>query len=288
MVDDNNGPDHWWGDYTLESGQTAFWQVGPLRFWLARSDREWRFTSERVGDALDETLRCELPATGTEPSGESSTGPSSEPSTAMPDAGQDEQRFVCRQPASRLRLTPLLADRPMVVSPQTRLLLPPREEATLYLSTIAWLRVEIGEPPVEFLQLPLYRPSDTWFGPSTMAGELCYALKTRARLQAENLPVRPHRALSAVRVRNRAQDSLIVDSIKLPLPHMSLFAGQNGRLWTEQVTLERRETGEFAALELDPRPPAHISEPKKLSGPRKPPARGVLIRAFGGLMGGSR
>jgi hypothetical protein len=61
-----------------------------------------------------------------------------------------------------------------------------------------------------------------------------------------------------------------------------------GELWTESVTLVRRDDGELAALELSRQAPAHLPQPRRLTEPRWLPDRGRLLRAFGGLIGGSR
>lgn len=66
------------------------------------------------------------------------------------------------------------------------------------------------------------RPSDTWFGPTTSEGEPCYASKTVCRLRVEDVPLRPHRCLTKVTLRNRADDSLSLDRLKLPVNALAL------------------------------------------------------------------
>jgi hypothetical protein len=259
----------WWGEYALPAGGAAFWQVGPLRLWASRSDHEWNLASEPAGDPLDSTLIREIPTQRVWPEGLSAT-----------------RRFGFRKTKQALLVMPALADRPVIVNPAVPFSLLPGEEMTLYISTVLWVRVQVGDPPVTLLEIPTHRPSDTWFGPSTMEGELCYATKTSARHQLENLPVRPHRVTSALRVRNMAGGALSVERLKLPLPNMSIFESSEGQLWTEAVTLEREQDGEHAKLELSKKPPSHIAKAKLLAGPREEPSRGSLIRAFGGVFGG--
>ena len=94
------------------------------------------------------------------------------------------------------------------------------------------------------------RPSDTWFGPSTLEGELCYESKTAVRFNLDNVPRRPHRAISVVRIRNRTDTQLSLERLKIPLPNLSLFGTEDGQLWTESITLERDEDGENATVKL--------------------------------------
>lgn len=260
-------PREWYGEYELAEGAEAYWRIGPMRFWISRKQKEWRFSCLPGDDPLDPSLERDL-----------------EGGVAESAAADDSAvRLGADHPGSRLVLTPQTADRPVVVRPVTPFLLPPDEELTLYVSTMVWLQVKVGDPPREFLEVPLYRPSDTWFGASTGDGEMCYSLQTSARLYLEKLPIRPHRAISALRVRNRAGTNLSIERVVLPLPHMSIFAGEDGKLWTETVTLEHTQDGRESPLILGRKAPPYAGATHKLSGPRQKSGRGLLTRAFGTL-----
>ena len=261
--------DAWWGPSSLAEASTGYWRIGPLQLWVYRSRQEWRVTSERGDDALDGTLVREVPT-----------------DRPFPADSPETRRFGFRKTGGKLQLVPILADRPVIINPATPFALPPGEELTLFLSTAVWVRFQVSEPVVPLLEMPTHRPSDTWFGPSTREGELCYAGKTSARHQLDNLPHRPHRAISSLQIRNHATTHLAVERIKLPLPHMSVFESGEGQLWTETVTLEREQDDEMATLELGKKPPAAIAKAKLLSGPREQPTKGLSIRAFGHLIGG--
>ena len=270
MNDNFTPPSFWYGDYEVEQDRSAYWQVGPLRFWLTQHAQEWRFACIPGADALDPGLERDL------------TGAVAEP----PEAENEARRLGFRKTSGHLSLIPLTADRPVVVKPATPFLLPPGEELTLYISTTAWLQVRVGDPLRDFLEFPLYRPSDTWFGASTREGEMCYALQTSARVRLQNLPQRHHRAVSALRVRNRAAANLPISKLLLPLPHMSLYGAEDGQLWTEELTLEHVDGRPEAPLDLSAGPPAQAGPTRKLSGPRQRATRRLLTRAFGGLIGG--
>lgn len=261
----------WWGQTDLPLNTTGFWQIGPLAFWLQRSASEWRFASERCDGAPENALVCERPA-----------------GRPMPESGDSLRRLGFQRTSGALLLMPALPDRPVVVQPSTPFGLPPAEEIALHISTPLWVRAQVGEPLVDFVELPTQRPSDTWFGPNTRVGALCYALSTSARLRREELPVRPYRALTELRLRNQAATVLNVEKIQLPLPNMALFASATGELWTESVTLVRRDDGELAALELSKKAPEHLQQPQRLADPRLPSVKGSLLRAFGGLIGGGK
>jgi hypothetical protein len=153
----------------------------------------------------------------------------------------------------------------------------------VFVSSPLWVRIEVGDPPVKLQEIPIVRPSDTWFGPTTMEGELCYASRTYARLNLENIPVRVHRAITQIIIDNKADTQLLVERLNLPVPFLSLFEASNGFLWTEAVAMIRtRDTG-MAAFQIGKRPPEEASAAKLVSEPREKPDQNMVIRAFGAL-----
>lgn len=268
MNDSETKQTAWWGDHAIPEGGAGHWRIGPLDLWVYRSRHEWLVASASSGVALDEAFSVDVPMV-----------------RDIPEEQPNAHRFGFRKTTGTLRLAPALADRPLVINPATPFSLLPDEELTIYVSSALWLKVKAGEPAHDLLDFPTYRPSDTWFGPSTREGELCYAGKTSARQQLKDLPIRAHRALSAVRVRNLADSVLSIERLKLPMPNMSVFASEDGVLWTETVTLQREQEGELASLQLGKKPPSAIGNPRLVSGPRVRPTKGLLIRAFGGLIG---
>ena len=118
-----------------------------------------------------------------------------------------------------------------------------------------------------------------------MVGEFCYAIRTRARLHLEDLDSSSKRLFSAFIIRNRADSELKIERLKLPVTNLSVFSAADGRLWTEVVTLNRREDGDFAELQVGKNPPKDVQPANLLTGPRSKPEKGLLIRSFGGLFG---
>jgi hypothetical protein len=193
-------------------------------------------------------------------------------------------RYGFQDPPDVVRLKPCLADRPVVVNPESPLLVPPNEDLVLYLSTPLWVIVTIGSSSAVLLDHPTDRPTDTWFGSTTTTGELCYASRTAARLTFDNLPVRPHRAVTIASISNRAASPLAVEKLRIPAPQMSVYGTEGGRLWTETVTFERHEDGEMARHQHGKGPPDIATTATLLGGPRSPVEPGLIVRTFGGLL----
>lgn len=266
MTSKRTGTDTWWGTFSLAEGATARWRIGPLTVTALRRTREWQLGWEWVQEAKG----AEEPSWSFEQDA---------PETELANL----ERHAFREAPGSLAVLPVLADRAVVTSPRVPLFLPPGESATLYVGSPLWLRLSAGEPPRTLREIPVRRPSDTWFGPSTREGELCYAVRTRAALEAERLLALPHRAVTPVTVDNRSPQPLTVERMKLPVRHLALYTAPDRALWTEAVSLTSRDGSEMASLEIDRRPPPEAGAAERLTGPREDEG-GFLTRAFSSLL----
>ena len=118
---------------------------------------------------------------------------------------------------------------------------------------------------------------------SPLEGELCFASRTLWRLRPDDEPLRPHRALTAVRIVNRASSALSIERLKLPAPHLALYQAADGTLWTQDVRYVRSEGDDFAALRLRDRAPAGAEGAVRLAEPRERREEHGVVRAFQSL-----
>lgn len=260
----------WWGDLGLAEGNAAQWRIGPLDLTVCRGRREWQL------------------AYGWDPGRFESQEWDLRPDAAMPEEPAHHERFVVGETGDRIAVRPALADRPVVSLPRLPFHLQPEREATLFVGSPVWVRVEAGEPAITLRELPSRRLSDTWFGGSTREGELCYATQTRARLHSENLPVLSRSAVTPVRIRNQAASPLSLQRLKLPVPLLSLFCDRQGRLWTERITLTRTDETDMASLDVNEGAPHEAADAELMTAPREGAEASLFIRAFSSLFGFGR
>jgi hypothetical protein len=258
----------WWGKTEFVPGQMRRWHVGPSTFWIVRLEFEWRL--HQVERSNDRDAEVEVAAI-------------CPPEDVAEGASLD--RFAVSSSGTTLSVTPLLADRPVVIRPETPLYVPSGEDVTLYVSTPLWLKLAAEDPALQLAERPVQRPSDTWFGPSTLVGELCYASRTSGRLRLSELPQRPHRAVTPVRIRNLAKDALLLQRVKVPVQYLTLYQSQTGGLWTQTATLVREQDGDLAALQLGRRAPGEATAAKQVSPPRQQAEAHLALRAFSRLFG---
>jgi hypothetical protein len=263
-------PDNWWGQFSLAEGQTARWHISALRLAIQRLAYEWKIAYEydHTVDWSDATWSY---------------------SPDAPDIEDIEyknrERHAFEQTQETLYLTPILPDRPLVIRPITPLYVPAGESTNIFASSPLWVRIEVGQPPHIIREIPIRRPSDTWFGPSTMEGELCYADKTTGRLRVEYVPTRVHRAITKVMIRNQASLPLQVERLSLPVIYLSLFCTPDGLLWTQMVTMDRTRNTGMAALNVTNQLPIAAKEARLVSGPRQMSGQNMVVRAFEALFG---
>ena len=261
----------WWGQYHLDQGQTGQWEIGPLKLAIQHQANEWQLTYEQIEVTDPETVEWKFSPTAPDISGLSY---------------KNTERYITRQLGNSLRVMPILANRSIITRPLTPLYVPAGEKTTIFVSSPLWVRIEVGDSPLVKLQeIPILRPSDTWFGPSTMEGELCYASRTYARLHLENIPTRAHRAITQIVINNKSDTQLLVERLNLPVPYLALFETSDGVLWTEAVTMTRTRDSALAGFDVGKRPPKEAKGAKLVSEPREKPGQNMVIRAFGVLFG---
>ena len=254
----------WWGAFNVPLGEQRHFRIGPCALWVERLARELRVSRVQHDDPLDSALVVAAA------------------SVAPPQASKlDAHRFAVSDSSStsRIELEPALADRPVVVRTHEPFHVLGGDSATLYVTTPLWIRMFAGAERKRMFELPVARPSDTWFGENTRNGELCYAGTTTARLALSELPLRPGRAVTQVRIVNRARTPLALDRINLPAPALSLYAARDHRVWTEAVEIVR-EGGSGARDTTITRGSAPDAADGKLCGPREAGDGNLLLRAF--------
>ena len=256
----------WWGEVTLAHGGVARWRAGPSTVHVERRASDWRVWHEGGTDAyavVAERLRAVT--------------------DGVPE-GASTLRFSFAETPDTLQVRPSLADRSVVVRPETPLAVPPGETVTLYASTPVWMALSLelrrtrrSRTPATDLtvvaELPSARPTDTWFGPNTREGELCYAVRTAARTEAAELPLRPHRAVTAVTVENQAATPFDLVRIAVPMPFLALHVDPDGRLWTDGVRFVR-EADDDTTVTANPAEP---EGGERLADPRTAPTLGQTL-----------
>lgn len=247
----------WWHPHTLRAGETWHYVVGPLSFYVQRNDQEWDIAWERDKEQ-DELAHCAHAAISQLPEHLTNT------------------RYVFSQMQTAFALKPELLDRPLVVKTRQPVRLAPAQEATFYISSPVTVGLYLTDPELCLERVPSLQLSDTWFGPNTRDGELCFAARTHARNRRDELPLRPHRAVTPVTIKNQSMEFMTIDKLSIPLPYLNLYGGDDGSLWTNAIELKHTADNALAALEPGPAPRGL----ELITPAREAMQRSGLVRAF--------
>ncbi|HET7650349.1 MAG TPA: hypothetical protein VFL15_06585 [Gammaproteobacteria bacterium] len=265
-----NGLQHraWWGEFSIAMQSMGCWHIGPLEIWAQHMAGEWRLAWRSGEELMQPVARVELDVP-----------------IRQPEPGMQICRFSMRETGKPLWLLPALADRPVVVRPETALSIPSGEEVTLFVSTTLWVAVYANPQAPMLIEMPSLRPSDTWFGPNTRQGELCYASRTLAHTQIENVVPRPHRAVTPVQIRNHGNEALLLERLSVPVPLLTLYQNEAGDFWTQSIMLERTGRDDQARLHLGNVPlPAGMAA-RQVAAPRQLDDDSSMFRALSRFFG---
>lgn len=243
----------WWKLRDLEP-PALYVRLGELRLWLQAEPGEL-VLHQRRDPELDEEVELGVEA---------------------PPEDADQSRFVLASTPRQVLLTPRLVERSVVARPRVPVFLPPKEKVAIFVTSP--LRVSVQHEEVELVELPIGMPAETWFGPSPVRGELCYASRTRGTRTIEELEAPPTRVVTKVLLENQGKTTLEAKSIRLPMPKLSLaWHGEHEELATETVRLIRDDADQ-AELKIE-----ELPRGVTLLAPPRDPSRAVWKQALTAL-----
>jgi hypothetical protein len=257
----------WWGQWSIPLGKSGHWRIGPLSLLVCRLENEWRVCRTSSGNPADGEHSVEVPS-----------------DLAELGAGALVTRYASSDSSEAVVLEPVMPDRSVITRPEHPITVVARAAVTLYVGSPLWVRISAGAPARVLGDFPAFPPQLTWWGPSTIEGQSCYATRTYGRLRLEEARPGAHRVMTAVRIVNRSAEPLLIERLNLPVRKLSVHAANgSARLWTEAVTFERAEGEEFAELTLEDDPGPDVADAIEVGAAREPPDENPLFRAFGKL-----
>jgi hypothetical protein len=243
--------------FFLEEGQILSLRFGPLDLYIGHFFQEWRVSWYSTNDYLDNSFRLELPFNG-----------------SVPEILNSQVRYTYSRPCnSFIKVTPVLGDLPFVAKPTKPLMVLPGETVKIFMSIPLFLRIEIEQPYALVQEIPVILSPRTWFGETTIIGTVCYATRIKAVLDKKELVHRPYRATSQLIIENRGEDSLHVERLKVPAPHLSLYQTEDGLFVTNVIHYIRDSSGSIKTVDV-------ITKDQEdhffIAGPRQSPDPSIL------------
>ena len=255
---------HWWGVFELDEGVISCWEIGPLKLYVERGEALWRVGFWRSKDAMESAINYIREY------------------TEEVDPATKWERFTPTGD-SQISIELALADRPVVSLPVDAHFLAPKSAITFFIGSPLWIRLKDGEGNI-LKDTPIFPPKETWFGPLTYGGELCYASRTYCNTDLDNIPFYPHRAVTAVTIENNSALSFPLDKIKLPVNSLSAYVAEGHRIWTQDCVYKIGGEGQMLHIKMKDKPPLKAPRTKHLCDARVPFNQGMLISAITSLL----
>jgi hypothetical protein len=257
----------WWGKFELSEVLVDHWRLGSLHVWIESKPGEWRVHARSDNDPFDQHAHHERLET-----------------FAPPDRLDDRVHVTHVAAGKRshsLTVTPRLADRDVVARPETATVVVQKDAVDFWVTTPLFVSFE-ADSGQTLLELPTFRPSDTWFGDIT-EGELCYASRVAAYTHLSRLKFSATRAVTRITVRNNLDENLTLERLRLPTPTLSLYVDEEGNFWTQDVTITVGDD-EQASIRSSSAPPAVEGGVRMVCGPRRPSGGNLFVRALSKLL----
>lgn len=244
--------------HTVSPGQTLELFLGVMRLWIYRGKHDWHIAHELDSAEEDRfSMRIgEIP----------------------PDPERSYTRWILNSEVDCVHFQPKLPDRPIIVRPETPMCLMPKQSVKLFINIPIWLTVVFGERMQEALEIPTQILSNSWFGPLS-EGELCYAVKTTARLHHEELAPSVQRAVFPLEIKNASSEKLNFERLCLRPQYLSIFRGST-RLWTGKGRISYRGEENWSRLIYASGPPDFDQADERVGKARETMERSVLHKTF--------
>lgn len=187
------------------------------------------------------------------------------------------KRWALEHEAKEVRFWPAFPDRALVVKTRIPVIVPPKTSVELFINLPIWLEVSVKQED-KYYTLEKIAPSklsNTWYG-THFEGELCYALKSRARRSLEDLSEDPLRAVCLFTIKNRSEVSLPVEKIRINPSHLSIYLAKR-RLWTNSVSVTFEGGQEHSKLHYESEAPKTLSKAELIREADEGANRGSII-----------
>lgn len=250
-----------WMPHAMGQDQSMDLCLGSLRVWMHRGEQEWYIAHEIESE---NTERCSVAISD---------------ESLAPD--RDWTRWILDDCIERIQLSPQLPDRPLIVRPEMPMCLMPKQSVQFFIGIPIWLAITFGAKYEQAIEIPTMTLSNSWFGQFT-EGELCYAVKTTAKLHPQELLPSPQRAVFPLEIRNISQEKLNFERLCIRPQYLNVFQG-NTRLWTSKGRVSYRGEDNWSRIVYASNAPEFDQASRLLGAARDSMQRGAFLKTFDSL-----
>ena len=258
-------PKSFWEPVELADGAVCGRGLGPLRVWLRRDGDDWHCVTKRD------------PANPLE-------GAVANLEEDPPDDAQ-WRRIGSVTESPKLKILPMLPNRPVVVRPEVPYTILPGERIQFFVGVPGWLSVHTdAEEGIKLLEEAVVQLSSTWFG-VPVEGELAYAMRTWARRESDDLDFEPWRVVCPVRIKNMSKEKMLFERICIRVQYLDIYADAEKGLWANESGVTVRTGSNWSRISYARGAPAELRNAELMVKSPDEVKGGFSLRALTGAGG---
>lgn len=243
-----------WGDWSFEYQSVHFFDLGDLCLWIQSREGEL-WIAHCYKNQLEEY-----------------------PSEQEPPTGISWSRWALKQPVKRVKLTPVFADKPLVITSEYPLRLSTGTRIQIFTRVPIWVQLSIPRNNYLLTEIPTVQLSRTWFG-NPLEGELCYHLRTKARRSLAQVENRPHVVNCPIIITNKADRDLNFEKFCYRVERLSIYRHDQA-FWADETEIINRGGDLNSDVIMTGNMPEGIQRSELISSPRKKVNKSLATRTF--------
>lgn len=245
-----------WLSIPLNENEAALWSAENLTIYAQRISGDWMLARDESDEARPEQQVRKI--------------------SSVP-LGLDWKRWALNKRAKEIRFWPAFPDKPLVVKTRIPVIVPPKTSIELYINIPIWLEISVSQGEEYYPLDKVYpsRLSNTWYG-TLFEGQLCYAIKSRARRTLAYLDNESLRAACLFKINNQSENSLPVDKIRILPEHLGLYQTLD-RLATSPITVNFRGNEQGSEISYEAGAPEFLKNGRLVREADKPFHRQTLL-----------
>jgi hypothetical protein len=240
----------------VKTGQGLKLEMGCLKLWLVHDQREWRLASEYAVKPA-EKIKSEI--------------------LSHDPKHKDWQRWEVSDQSDSVMLEPGLPDRSVVIRTDHPLRLARSVNKLFFVGIPMWIRITVARTVI--CEIPSMVLSNTWFG-EIEEGELCYAWKSMARQNVEDLDISSFKAFCPVQIRNTTKTPLEYHRLCIHTDHLTLYRSSQ-RFWTNRLNVTYKGIEHLSHIDLVQSAPSYEKDLTLCREARVSHMGGFMKRTFG-------
>ncbi|SMO84508.1 hypothetical protein [Gracilimonas mengyeensis] len=245
-------PEPVWTSYSVEEGASPLHlHVDTLHLWIKKYNEEfWIAHTYATADNAD----------------------------PEPDDKTEWERWAPKSDENEIQLRPIFPNLPVIVSSEYPLKLVPGAKIQVYCRVPLWMEISLAKSKYVLQEIPITKLSRTWFG-TTLEGELCYWLTSKARRSLEEVESKPYLVNCPIQITNKSHAELNFERFCYRVERLGIYRLKD-EYWADETNIVYQGEEQHSDVTMSGKLPAKLGKGELISKPRNPVSKSLATRTF--------